>query len=424
MISNKTLTTRGLVIWAICALFFLYEFFLRTVIGTFQHPIMYDLELSSFKYSLLSSTVYLIIYSIMQIPVGLIVKFLGLKQSLLIGAIICSISAFGFAYASGYNSAIFFRFLMGFGSAFGFICLVVSVYEWLPEKNSAFFIGLSQFIGTIGPILAAGPLDEVSKMTNISWRTVFLILGCFGAFITVLVAFIVKQNQEKSQHYLILKRPESVKRNISRLFYRSQPWFIALFSACIYFSVEYLSENEGKNFFVLQGLNSTFASYLITIAWFGFAIGCPLLGFISDTLQRRKIIMIISGGMSLISISIIIFIPMNLILILAFFFLGIGTSGQTIGFAAMAEQFKKPFLAIGLSFNNATISAVSALNAPFIGWILDLSNQTIGVSVQSYYIAFSILIAMSAIALILATIFIKETFCKSSVEYTVLNLSQ
>ncbi|WP_367608019.1 hypothetical protein [Legionella sp. W05-934-2] len=43
--------------------------------------------------------------------------------------------------------------------SFGFICLLISVYDWLPRKNAALFIGLSQFIGTMGPMLAAGPLD-------------------------------------------------------------------------------------------------------------------------------------------------------------------------------------------------------------------------------------------------------------------------
>ncbi|MCB1107325.1 MAG: hypothetical protein KDK76_04435 [Chlamydiia bacterium] len=50
---DRSFTISGFVVWGICALYFLYEFLLRTIIGTFQHPIMYDLKLTSFKFSIL-----------------------------------------------------------------------------------------------------------------------------------------------------------------------------------------------------------------------------------------------------------------------------------------------------------------------------------------------------------------------------------
>ena len=105
---NQSYSVRGFVVWGVCAFFFLYEFLLRTVIGTFQHPIMYDLKLSSFKFSLLSTSTYLLIYGAMQIPVGFIVDRYGFKKSLFTGSIICSLSAIGFAYANHFYSALFF----------------------------------------------------------------------------------------------------------------------------------------------------------------------------------------------------------------------------------------------------------------------------------------------------------------------------
>ena len=146
---NK-LQAKGFLVWGICALFFLYEFFLRTVIGTYQHPLMHDLGLTSFQFSVLSTTIFLLIYGCMQIPAGLIVDNIGLKKSLLIGAVCCTVSSIGFAYADSYAVAIIYRMLMGFGASFGFICLLISVHDWMPHKYSAIFIGLSQFIGTLG----------------------------------------------------------------------------------------------------------------------------------------------------------------------------------------------------------------------------------------------------------------------------------
>ena len=201
MLDNK-LKAKGFLVWGICALFFLYDFFLRTVIGTYQHPIMKDFDLKSFQFSLLSTTLFFVIYGVMQIPVGLIVDNIGLKKSLIIGSICCTISSIGFAYSNSYTMAIAYRMMMGFGSSFGFICLLISVHDWMPHRYSAVFIGLSQFIGTLGPMFAAGPLNNISESTDVSWRLIFLCLGVIGVLLAILIFFFVENNQQKAGKYI------------------------------------------------------------------------------------------------------------------------------------------------------------------------------------------------------------------------------
>lgn len=422
MLRENQFTLKGFTIWIICAIFFLYEFVLRTIIGTFQHPIMYDLELTTFQFSLLSTTVFIFIYASMQIPVGFIVDNIGLKKSLFIASLVCTVSAFGFAYSYNYSFAIFYRMLMGFGASFGFICLLISVHEWMPSKHNAVFIGLSQFIGTIGPMLAAGPLDTLYTSSNINWRIIFTALGIIGIMIFILVALFVENNQQTSGKYIVLARPEKVKSGVSKLFSNSAPWFIAAFSGCVYFAVEYLSENEGRSFIALKGFSLNTASYMLTIAWLGYAIGCPILGFISDIIKRRKTVMVFASMCSLLSILSIMFFTNKHFLFTAFFILGISSSGQTIGFAMSIESFQKRFIAIGLALNNAVIGMVIALNAPAIGKIIDrVSTPEAPPQLEHYYIAFSVLVAASLIALIVSLFFIKETYCKSKAEFTYLS---
>ena len=421
MITNNESKAKGFLVWGICALFFLYEFFLRTVIGTFQHPLMYDLEISSFQFSLLSTTVFLFIYGIMQIPIGLIVDHLGLKKSLSIGAAICAFSAFAFSYSYNYPIAILHRMFMGLGASFGFICLLVAVHDWMPRKYSALFIGLSQFIGTLGPMLAAGPLETIILSNNIDWHFVFLILGFIGIIILLLIILFVENNQHKAGRYIILHRPERAKASILRLFFRMQPWYIAMLSACLYFSVEYLSENEGRSLLSLKGIESGFASYMITISWLGYAIGSPVLGFLSDFTQRRQNMLILSATLGMLSISTIVFVEHIYVLMIAFFILGVSASGQSIGFAIISEQFKKQFIAVGFGLNNAMIMTLSSINAPLIGLLLDSRKVNGALSLHDYHITFLILIAISIMAFIISVFFIKETYCKSSVDFTYLN---
>lgn len=420
MEQNTPFTFKGTAIWFICAIFFLYEFLLRTVIGTFQHPIMYDLELTSFQFSILSSTVYLLIYALMQIPVGLIVDRMGLKKSLLIGGGICALSSVGFALSYGYSAAIFFRFLTGLGSSFGFICLLVSVYEWLPTRHIALLIGVSQFIGTIGPMIAAGPLESVSETGGIDWRTIFIILGIVGLIIVGLIAAFVENNHNKTGQYTILKHPEPITDTLKRLFSKPQAWYIALFSSLVYFSIEYLSENEGKIFLTSKGFSSTYASYVITLSWLGYAIGCPLMGWLSDFFSRRKPYLILTAGFCSLSISIIVYSTNEYLITAAFFFLGVGASGQSLAFATIAEQFRKKDLAAALSLNNGLMVLFASLNAPFLGIIIDFTRTGQVMQLSDYSTAFSILVAIVCSSLIFPLFFIRETYCKSKADFTVI----
>lgn len=414
MQENK-FATKGFLIWFICASFFFYEFLLRTIIGAYQLPIMRDLHLSSLQYSLVSSTMFLILYGFMQIPVGLITDKLGLKKSLSIGAITCSIACAALAHSNVFSTALVSRMLMGFGASFGFICLLIAVHEWMPKKYIAIFIGLSQFIGTLGPIFAAGPLESLIISTNISWRNTFNYLFIFGLALLILIYFIVENNQQKAGKYIILRRPEKTKNALFRLFLRAQPWYIAITSAALYFLIEYLSENEGRTFLTLKGIPIANASYMITIAWIGYAIGCPLLGFISDMYERRRVIIRFCAIIGLIATTTILYSNSQSKLLLAFLLLGISASGQSIGFANIAEQFTPQFIAVGFGLNNAMITALAAINAPIIGILLDSVKQGYTNTLSEYLKVFDFLIILPLIAIIMSFFFMKETFCKSSV---------
>lgn len=408
---------KGFLVWSISTLFFLYEFLLRTVIGTFQQNIMHDLSINSFRFSLLSTTLFLAVYGAMQIPVGLIVDNIGLKKSLLIGAVACAFSCIGFSCSHSFVMAIAYRMLMGFGASFGFVCLLITIYDWLPRKYIAIFIGLSQFIGTMGPMIAAGPLDSLSEAAGITWRVVFTYLSGVGFLLSILIFLCVENNQHESGKYIILNKPEKITDSLKKIFSKVQPWYIAFFSANIYFAVEYLSESEGRAFLTLKGISLNSASYMITISWIGYAFACAFLGFVSDFFSRRKTVMVACGFTGLLSILLIIFSHTVTYLQIAFFLLGISAAGQSVAFATIGEQFKEKYVNMGFSLNNAIIITTSAINAPVIGYFLDSLPH----SVKSYQIVFSFIAILIFSALIISLFFIKETYCKSVVGFTFLS---
>lgn len=412
---------KGFIVCGVAALFFLYEFLLRTVVGTFQYSIVQDLSLTLFQFSLLSSTIFLFVYGLMQLPVGIIVSNIGLKKSLIIGSFLCAIATIGFSYSHSIYAAVFYRLLMGFGASFGLLCLFTAINDWIPKRYSAIAIGIALFFGTMGPMVAAGPLDSLSGSNGVSWRSVFFFLGIIGFILLALIIFFVESNTEKAGKLIVLHKSEGTIASIKRLFVKIGPWYIAILSATLYFALEYISENEGRTFLGLKDISASTASFMITIAWIGYAIGCPLQGFISDFFKRRKVPLVLSSVLGFFSIIGVLYLSDKNLLFISFFFLGISSSAHTISFALMTEQFKKEFVVIGLALNNAMINTVSAINAPALGLFIDNIKQGVQPSLDEYLFVFNALIIISIISIILAFFFIKETYCKSTVDFTYLS---
>ena len=147
----------------------------------------------------------------MQIPVGIILDNIGLKKSLLLACISCPIASFIMYYSVGFYISILSRIIMAFGASFGFICLLVAVYTWLPSRYKGVFIRLSQFVGTLGPMISAGPLEAFSKTEYGNWRNMFLILSIIGFALSLLIFLFVTNKKKQAKYTIILSRPEATK---------------------------------------------------------------------------------------------------------------------------------------------------------------------------------------------------------------------
>ncbi|MBK2144261.1 MFS transporter [Francisella tularensis] len=419
---NNKLSFLAITIWLTCAIFFMYEFLLRTILGTFEHQIIADLDLSILTFSILSSTAYQLTYGVMQIPVGIITDKLGLKKALTLAILVCALGVGLFGLCNSFAAALIYRIMIGFGASFGFLCLLIAVYEWLPNRHIGLFIGLSQFIGVLGPMLAAGPLESLSQAGGIDWRYVFVVLAIIGIVLAAITILVVKNNDQSSNsgknRFIILPMPQSLLTEVRSIFTNKQVWLIATFSATTYLAIEYLSENATKSFLQLNGFDAKFSSYLITLAWLGYGIGCPSLGAISDYIKRRKPVMIFAICLTFVSLSTIIFFPISQgILYLAFICLGLGASGQSIGFAIIAEQSKYNYRAAALGVNNFLIMLSVGIGSPIVSSIFDLvSNQGKNPTIAGYQTSLSILLGFTALGVLISVFLIKETFCRSTKE--------
>ncbi len=418
--ANSPITALGLIIWGLAAVFFLYEFFLRTFVGSLAHQIIPDLKLNAETFSMIGSAYY-IAYGVMQIPVGILADKFGVKRIMIFATLVCGGATFWFAHATGFNTAFASRLLMGFGSSFAFVCLLIIAVIWFPRKAFGFFAGASQFIGTMGPLLAGGPLIALITATHESWRMALSEIAGFGIVLAILILFIVRNKPRDGEPALIyLQHQQPLKQRLLRLLKNKQAWFVALYSGTIYVSIALLGAIWGTEYLQARGLTQNAAADMVSLAWLGYAIACPFLGALSDIAKRRRPTLIFCAILGFIVTSGITYLPSSSahwIYGILFFGLGFAASGQNVGFATIAEHVDVSTRATALGLNNGSITMFGAFIPPLASYFIYTASAGRSELVpHDFIMGFTLMPILYLIAIIIASTLIKETYCRPQKE--------
>lgn len=419
---DKKITGLGVIAWSICALFFLYEFFLRTFLGALAHQIIPDLRLTPSRFALLASTFY-IAYGLMQIPVGAIGSKYGIKKCLIFACLVCAFASFGFANTHSFIPALIYRFLMGFGGGFAFLILLIATITWFPKSKLAFFVGLGQFIGTMGALIAGGPLAYVVSSDSISWRLVFNFIALFGFLLFILSFIFVRKNEKDKRNARYIIQPSfTLKQKLIRVFTSKQCIYIAFYSAFVFLSAAMLGAVWGTLFLQSVGYTQKIAASAVSCSWLGFAVGCPLLGYLSDIFIRRKPIMIICAAVGLILICTFVYFPVHQFWISAslLFLIGVTSAGQSVGFATITEHVRPSVKPLALGLNSAFITLMAAISPLIVGGIVQRVSGVSHEAVQNqsyvpkdFSFAFTLMPILYLTSLLIAIFLIEETYCRN-----------
>jgi MFS family permease len=366
----------SLFIWFLAAFFFLYEFFLRTILTNLVHELLFSLKITVEQLSFID-VAYCITYGIMQIPVGILVDRYGVRLALSFAVFVCAFGVMLFSFAHGFYLAFFSRLLIGLGSSFAFVCLLLITLNYLPKKYHGTFFGFSQLLGAAGPLIAGAPLVLMLRHTHDNWRVVLLMAGLIGVVLMFLVAFFVKDRAQKYRLHDVCQTIPCIIKEAIGLLQRLRIWWIVLYSATIYVSLALLGTLWGTTYLETRGIHMVHAAFITSMIWLGLACGCPILGFISDLLKRRRPVLIFCAvfGIGISAAIVILPIRHQLILLFLFFSLGFAGAGQSVAFITMAESVGESLKGTALGLNNAGISFAIATVVPTVGFLIEHSMR-------------------------------------------------
>jgi MFS family permease len=359
--------------WMIPLSFFCYQFILRLWPGLMMDSITKQFSMDASSFGIMAAFYYYG-YSIMQIPVAILLDRFGAKAIIFIFASLCGVATLIFSYTDNFYIAVASRFLIGVGSAVGFLGVSKVVSQWFPKENYAKMIGFSFTFGLMGAIYGGKPVGKL--VDSYGSNKIALILGLLSIFIGIISLFFMK-NSPKSVNKIDVKNDEGVFLSISNLkeLLKSPViWFLAISNLLMVGALEGFADVWGVSYFVLSyGIAKNDAAALLSYIFFGMLFGGPILAFFAKKIKNYNIIFICGIGIALIFFTIISNKFSNQILFAILFFLtGIMCCYQVIVFAAGSELVSAKNLGICIAFLNSINMLGGSFFHTCIGKTLDL----------------------------------------------------
>lgn len=384
-------------IWLVATSFVLLQFFLQLSSGVVIGSIMYTMNLSALTAGMLGSSFY-IIYTILQIPVGILCDKQNPKVILTTSASICGIGCL--IFASGHTLSVLFigRFLIGVGSAFAFVVLVHLIRSHYPLKNFSILIGISETLGFLATVI--GIIGMGRFILSLGWRGFINLTALCAIFIALLCWLYipsVKDPISTTNNYL-----ESLKKIISNKLL----WINGLYIGLCFATITVFGALWAAPFLEAKlHCSMRYASLVNAFLFLGAAIGCPLFGVLTKFFIKIKPLIINSCIFSAIIFFLIIYLPTTNLFLVSFlmFILGITCCSYILAYAISNELSPADSLSTGTGFTNTLALVTAPILQPVIGYILEKVSSDRIYTLEEYQVALFLLPCSLIIAAILVT---------------------
>jgi MFS family permease len=421
---NQKISSRAYLVWGLAACFFFAEYFARVAPSVMALQLARDFHINALALGSLSAFFYYA-YVGMQLPVGTLVDHYGPHKLLTLMAGICGLACLLFASSHALWVADIARFLMGFAAAFAFVGALKLAANWFPQSRFGMMAGATQALGMVGAAVGEGPVGFLVEHSG--WRYSMVCIGIFLIILALLIGFIVSDNpkvpnwpEERTNH--LNSTFKNLWCSLITVLSTWQCWVNGVFVGFLYAPTAAFAELWGASYLhTTYHLSMATGGTMIGGIFIGFAISSPLAGWLSDRIQRRKPIMLLSALCSLILMSVILYVPHIPtwgIAILLFLY-GASNVAVATSYAVACEQVPSNAAATSMSFANMASVIIGALLQPVIGALLQtgwnhvMKNGVPVYTTQDFHHAL-VTLPLCIVVSLIAWCFLKESYHKVS----------
>jgi fucose permease len=328
-------------------------------------------KLSDFQVQLIPTSVF-IWFLILSVGIGVLQNKIGKKKMVNIGMIITAIGLFiPFFFFHYLTFLIGFAFL-GIGNTIVQVSANPLLINVVPANRTSSYLSFSQFVKAIGSMIAPWLATKVFAAYFDDWKLLFLVFGIVS-ILSVIWLGSVKIEESKQ---------ESFKATFGSSFSLLGNGFILLMVLSIFLVVGIdvgFQSNSGQFLMKHFGIEEKAAVLGRSVYFFGRMLGTFAGAIMLTRISSRKFFLWTSV-LGIAALLAILLVPGKIVAWMLVFIIGLAVANIfPLVFSIAVEKFP----ARSNEISGLMIMAVSggAIVPPFIGWISDLSNIAIGMSV-------------------------------------------
>ena len=393
------------VAWLLTAVYYFYQYALRSAPAVMMPQLSEAFGLGPLGVASIVGLFYYG-YSPFSLVAGAAMDRLGPRRLLPAAAAMVGLGALLFATGSREVASVG-RFLQGAGGVFALVGAIYIATTSFPPSRAATLIGATQMFGmaggsagqfVVGPMIGRG----------LSWQGFWIGMGVLGLAIAAVLFFLLPKDETKGQSEHGLK---STMAAFGVVFRNPQSILCGLIAGLLFipttifdmiWGVRYLQEARGFEYADAVLRSSTVP--------FGWILGCPLLGLLSDRLGRRKPVILGGAVVLLACLAFILYgasdlFPPYTVGLAA----GLASGAAMLPYTVIKEANPPQFGGTATGVVNFLNFTFSALLGPVFGWILQqVSSGAAPMEPEHYQTAFTPLLYGVALAIVLVFL-LKET---------------
>lgn len=392
----------GLFIWFIVTLFVVYAFFLNTAGAVFADAIKDYMHLSDTGAAFAVGS-FVLGFACMQIPAGYLLDRFSIRMVASGGVFLLALGNFTLSFSSSLSLFALSNFVQGLGASFAFIAVGKLIGEWFAPKLFPILFGLTQTISCL--LTAYIHYFLVEALQIVTWQSIYQKLSLFGFVLFIFMVIFVKSPAGST-----VKKTLSFGKSMVAVLGNRQIWLCALAGAtsfgvlAAYGSFWYMNVEK---FFGVDIPNSLIISGMIFV---GIGIGTPFLGWLSNKVKSRNLIIHLSVVLGAIFLLMGLYFPhfnLDSYLPIEFisFCIGFFLSGSMLYYTSISEISSSNTRAVALGLINTSVFVFNTL-------LLFLPRVFMIKATDSYFTFLWVLPACVLISILLSY-FVKETFSTS-----------
>ncbi|QLC65482.1 MFS transporter [Flavobacterium sp. LPB0248] len=332
--STKSYTKYYVIAWVFGLIFYFLDYVIRSAPAVMLPELSKTFSVNEIRLVTIIGTYYYT-YSTCSLIAGIALDRFGAKYSLFTGAFILGIGCLLFMISSQFLG-VAGRLLQGAGCAFAFPGCVYLASKGFSAKSLATAIGFTQCLGMLGGSagqFVVGPWIEEGMHIDIFWLSIgiFTIIVAFGLWF-VTPADITEKKEESAV------KKQGVLEPYKIVFSNPQSWFCGIISGLLFAPTTIFAMTWAVDFFqkdrALDFHTATISSAMVA---FGWVFGCPLLGYITDKLKRRKPVLVAGALLMIVTLIQLLYFPDILTTKYSMFLLGVASGAAMIPYSIIKE---------------------------------------------------------------------------------------